>query len=75
MKSRAELDKELDKLAAWVPTMLAETDEDWQMEAFAGEAEPIRDAAGPEDGEYVWSRLQRILVEHCLIPADEGPCA
>ena len=75
MKSRDELDKELDTLAAWVPTMLEETDEDWQMEAFAAEADPIRDAAGPEDLEYVWSRLQRILVDNCLVPADEGPCA
>ena len=75
MKSRAELDKELDELAAWVPSMLEET-EDWsQMDAFAGRAELIEDAAGPDDGPYVRDRLQRILVDNCMIPADEGPCA
>ena len=75
MKSRDELDKELDELAAWVPSMLTET-EDWsQMDAFAGRAELITDEAGPDDTAYVHGRLQRILVENCMIPADEGPCA
>lgn len=59
MKDRAELDEEIDALAAWMPTMLAETDEASQMDAFAA---------------HVRDRLQRILVEHCLVPADEGPC-
>ena len=55
--------------------MLAETDEASQMDAFAGRAELIEDQAGPDDAAHVRERLQRILVEHCLIPADEGPCA
>ena len=75
MKDRAALDEELKKLAEWVPTMLAET-EDWaQMDAFAGRAEVIQEAAGPDDTAYVHDRLQRILVDNCMVPADEGPCA
>lgn len=75
MKSRAELDAELDALAAWVPGMLAETDEASQMDAFAGRADEITDAAGPEDQPHVWGRLQQILAANCMVPADEGPCS
>lgn len=75
MKDRAELDEEIDLLAAWMPTMLGETDEASQMDAFAGRAGLIVDQAAPDDAAYVRERLQRMLVEHCLIPADEGPCA
>lgn len=74
-KTRAELDADLDALAAWVPGMLAETDEASQMDAFAGRADLITDYAGPDDQSYVWSRLQEILVANCLVPAEEGPCA
>lgn len=73
--SRPDLDLQLDALAAWVPGMLAET-EDWsQMDAFAGRAELIEAAAGPDDASHVRDRLQRILVDNCMVPADEGPCA
>ena len=74
MKSREQLDEEIDVLAAWLPTMLAETAEADQMDAFAGRAEPIEDEAGHDDAAHVHGRLQRLLVEHCLIPADECPC-
>ena len=74
IKSRAELDAELDALEAWMPTMLEETDEVCQMSAFAGRADIIEDHAGPDDTAHVHERLQRILVTHCLIPSDEGPC-
>ena len=50
MKSRVELDQDLDELAAWVPAMLAETDAASQMDAFAGRAELIEDAARPRQG-------------------------
>ena len=75
MKDRAQLEEEIDALAAWMPEVLAETDEFSQMDAFAGRAELIEDEAGPDDASHVAGRLQRILVEHCLIPADVGPCA
>jgi hypothetical protein len=73
-KPRAELDFALDELAAWVPTMLSETDEASQMDAFACRADLIRDAAGPDDVAYITDRLQRILVDNCMVPADESPC-
>ena len=75
MKDRAELDEEIDALAAWIPEMLAETDGASQMDAFAGRAELIEDQAGPDDAAHVRDRLQRILVENCMVPAEEGPCA
>lgn len=75
MKDRAELDEEIDALAAWLPAMLAETDEASQMDAFAGRAQLIEDQSAPDDAAHVRERLQRILVQHCLVPADEGPCA
>lgn len=75
MKSRVELDQDLDELAAWVPAMLTETDEGSQMDAFAGRADVITDAAGPDDTAYVHDRLQRILSDNCMVPSDEGPCA
>lgn len=75
MKTREELDRDLDALAAWVPGMLAETDEASQMDAFAGRADEISEHAGPEDQAHVWGRLQQILADNCLVPADEGPCS
>jgi hypothetical protein len=74
-KTRKQLDEAIDELADWMPTMLAETDPASQMDAFAGRADLITEAAAPEDQHHVWSRLQHILVEHCLVPAEEGPCA
>lgn len=75
MKDRAMLDEEIDALAAWMPEMLEETDAVFQIEAFAGRADLIEDQAGPDDKAHVHERLQSILVEHCLVPTDEGPCA
>lgn len=74
VKDRATLDAMIDELAAWMPAMLAETDEASQMDAFAGRADLIEDEAGPGDKAHVHDRLQRILVEYCLVPAEEGPC-
>ena len=55
--------------------MLAEREAVSQMDAFAGRAQLISDQAGPDDATHVQERLQRILVELCLIPSDEGPSA
>lgn len=74
-KTRAELDAALDALEKALPAMLEQTvPEDW-MEAFAGEAEPIREAAGPEDLAHVSNRLQCILRDAGLIPGDDEPCS
>lgn len=74
-KNRAELDAELDRLAAGMPAMLERTQESDQMEAFAGLADEIRESAGSEDSSHVWSRLQCILRENGLIPGDDEPCS
>jgi len=73
-QSRTQLEAQLNALAAWVPTMLAETDEASQMDAFASRADLISKGAPPEYRAYAWSRLQRILVDNCMVPADESPC-
>jgi hypothetical protein len=74
-KTRQELDSAIDALERRLPAMLEETrPEDW-MEAFAGEAEPIRDAAGPEDLAHVDSRIQCLLRDAGLIPGDDEPCS
>lgn len=73
--SRTELDKALADLAAWVPGMLAATDESSQMDAFAGRADLIADGAWPDDTAYLHDRLQRILSDNCMVPSDEGSCA
>ena len=70
MKGREELDEEIDALALWMPGMLAETEETDQIDAFAGRAELIEDEAGPDDASHVYERLQKLLVEHCLVPTD-----
>lgn len=75
MKGREQLDEEIDALAAWMPTMLAETEESSQIDAFAGRAELIEEQAGPDDLSHVRDRLQKILVDNCMVPSDEGPCA
>ena len=74
-KTRSELDTELDKLALEVPEMMKGTDPAFQIDAFAGMAEVIEDAAGTEDARYVSDRLQKIRSDNCLVPSDEGPCA
>jgi hypothetical protein len=45
------------------------------MEAFAGNADEIMEAAAPEDRTHVWNRLQCILRDAGLIPGDDEPCA
>ncbi len=74
-KSRADLNIELNRLAAWVPNMLATTSETDQMNAFAGRAELIESAAARIDRVHVQGTLQRILSANCMVPTDEGPCA
>lgn len=74
-KTRPELDTELAELEAWMPTMQAETEDDWQLEAFAGRADEILDATAAADHEHVWSRLQCILRDAGLIPGDDEPCS
>ncbi len=75
MKTLAEVDKALDDLEAWVLTMLAETSDDSQMEAFAAIANDISDAVPAEHHAHAWSRIQCILRDNGLIPGDDEPCS
>lgn len=72
--SREDLDEKLDALAAAMPKIMASTSEESQMDAFAGLADDIREAAGLEDAHHVWSRLQCIQRDAGLIPGDDEPC-
>ena len=72
--TRPILDQKLDALAAAMPQMMADTDEASKMDAFAGIADEIQEAASDEDRDHVWSRLQCILRDNGLIPGDEEPC-
>jgi len=74
-KTRPEIDAALDDLQERLPAILDATrPEDW-LEAFAGEADPIRDATGPEDLAHVDDRLQCILRDAGLVPGDDEPCS
>jgi hypothetical protein len=75
-KTRKELDAMLALLEDNLPTLLKESEESDFMEAFAGQAEVIEDAAGPDDIERVRVRINCMLGSRGLIPSDnEGePC-
>lgn len=73
--SRTELDAKLDALATWVATMLAETEEHCQMDAFAGHADEIEARTAHDDHDHYWSRVQCILRENAMVPGDDEPYA
>lgn len=73
MKNRAELDADLDSLEASMPMMMEATQATDQMEEFSSLAQAIQDAAGPDDKQHVWTRLQSILRENQLIPGEDEP--
>lgn len=75
MKTLTDIDAELDALAAWVPSMILDTDEASQMDAFAGRADLITDDVTPDHRDYVWSRIQCIQRDNGLIPGDGVPCS
>lgn len=61
MKSRTELDRQLDELAEKLPAMTALDDAEFWPE-FAGLADDIADNAGPDDYDHVHQRLDAMLV-------------
>ncbi|WP_394005082.1 hypothetical protein ACF3M1_08230 [Luteimonas sp. WGS1318] len=73
--SRIELDNELNSLGAWVPAMLAETDEHCHMDTFAGHADEIEARTAHEDQDHYWSRLQCILRDKGMVPRADEPCS
>lgn len=69
MKSRTEVDAELDRLEAMLPDLIRDYGDE-AVEAFAGEAEPLESAA--EHCEYISQRITAMLVRHELIPPGEA---
>ncbi|HYG07634.1 MAG TPA: hypothetical protein VD865_14680 [Stenotrophomonas sp.] len=70
MLTRAELDRCLDTLQDQLPQLCTDEDADFDFLTFQGEADRLREAAGPEDIEHVRSRLQAMLEQAGLIPTD-----
>lgn len=73
-QSRKELDARVDYLSAQMSEILALEDKD-QMDGFAGMADQILEASGPDDRDHIWSRLQCLLRENGLLPGDDEPCS
>lgn len=73
--NRSELDDEIAKLAASMPSMLETTNESSHMDAFAGQADQIRARASDQDQDYLWSRLQCILRDNEMLPGDDETCS
>jgi hypothetical protein len=72
---RATLDRQLDELQAHLPQLIAETDPDHLMDAFAGIADEILEYASEEDCQHVDARVNCMLHEAGLVPGDdEEPC-
>ena len=69
--SRAELSAQLDELDAMIPRLREEYDCHGDlMECFAAHADPILDAAAPDDCDFVHERIDRILASHRLGAGD-----
>jgi hypothetical protein len=75
-KNRKELDAMLAQLEDNLPNLLKESEESDFIGAFAGEAEVIEDAAGPDDIEHVRGRINGMLGSRGLISSDneDEPC-
>lgn len=69
-KTRVELDSILDELESELPALLKDTeDQDDFWMAFTGLADAIEDDAGPDDLEYVRTRISTMLGSCGLIPS------
>jgi hypothetical protein len=68
-KSRSELDTILDELAAELPMLLKDTeDQDDFWMAFTGLSAAIEDSAHPDDLDYVRQRINSMLNASGVIP-------
>lgn len=68
-KSRSELDSILDELQSELPMLLKDTeDQDDFWMAFTGLSDAIEDGTGPDDLEYVRTRINSMLGASGLIP-------
>lgn len=65
---REVADARLAELEALLPKILADYPERDQAEVIAAEGEDIRERAAPEDRDYVFDRVEAMLVAAGLIP-------
>lgn len=70
MKTRAEVDAELARLEALIPQLVEQYPADEVGEAFAAEAETLREQPPAELAAYVDGRLDCMLASAGLIPGD-----
>ena len=76
MKTRAEIDAELDRLERRLPELVQECPPDEVLEAFAAEAEPLTEQAPAEHHAHITGRINCLLASAGLISGEtEGePC-
>lgn len=74
-KTLAELDKELDALAATLSGTSEQVGAENCIEKTSKISDNILEATPPEHRDHVWSRLQCIQRDAGLIPGDDEPCA
>lgn len=69
MKTKAEIDAELDRLERRIPELIRDYPPEEVLEAFAAEAESLREQPG-EFATYVAGRIDCMLASAGLIPGD-----
>lgn len=70
MKTRAEIDAELDRLETLLPELVRTHEPDCVLEAFAAEAQDLEYSKPAELCEYVAERIDRMLASAGLIEPD-----
>lgn len=72
--TRAELQTHLDELARQAPELVRENPEDGNFwAAFAGASDPIVDAAGADDYDWVLREIDEILKSNGRMPGELPP--
>jgi hypothetical protein len=76
MKTKAEVDAELDRLERIIPELIAQYEPGEVLEAFAGEAEQLTELPPIGHEAYIRDRISCMLASAGLIPGEtEGePC-
>lgn len=75
MKTRAELDKLVESMAAEYVAKADTAEPEQLARSLAELQDSIQAQATPEDVPHVWSRLQCVLRDAGLIPGDDEPCS
>ncbi len=73
-KTRVDLSDQLDELEKALPRLIECYPDDAEFwPAFAGMADVIEDAAGPDDYEWVLQRVDGLLARHGKLATDDMP--